>query len=120
MPEGKYSAGRVRCGSAGTVLIGRIMRISPDEVRHVAKLARLRLSEEEITSLAADMAEILTYVEKLDGLDTAGVEPTSCVVASETAFRKDVVTNEPSPEDAVANAPKKENNFFFVVPNIIE
>lgn len=101
------------------MLIRQIMRISPDEVRHVAKLARLQLSEDEITTLAADMAEILTYVEKLGNLDTAGVEPTSCVVASETALRDDVVTNAPSPEDAVANAPKHDDA-YFVVPNIIE
>ncbi len=95
------------------------MELTPDEVRHVAVLARLDLSEDEINSLGNELSSILTYIEKLEELDTSEVEPTSHVVSMKTPFRKDEVTNSPSVEDALANAPQSEDD-FFVVPSIIE
>ena len=95
------------------------MELSEAEVRHVAALARLQLSDDEVKSLAKDMSQILGYVAKLDELDTDGVEPTSHVVNMSAPYREDTVTRTPSPEDALANAPKSENN-HFVVPSIIE
>ena len=95
------------------------MKISVEQVRHVASLARLDLADDELESLAEDMGRILSYVEKLGELDTDGVEPTSHVVAMETPYRDDVVTSKPSTDDALANAPEREDN-FFVVPSIIE
>jgi aspartyl-tRNA(Asn)/glutamyl-tRNA(Gln) amidotransferase subunit C len=95
------------------------MEITPEQARHVAKLARLDLSDEEITNLAADMGEVLTYVGKLAELDTETVQPTASIVDTKNPFRKDEVTNKPDPEKAVANAPRHEAT-FFVVPNIIE
>ena len=95
------------------------MDVSDATVRHVARLARLKLKDEEVASLAADMSRILTYVTKLEELDTEGVEPTSHVANAATPMRADVVTNESRPEDAVANAPEKKDHFFSV-PSIIE
>ncbi len=95
------------------------MELTPDDIRHVAALARLDLSEDEINSLGNELSAILTYIEKLDELDTSEVEPTSHVVSMKTPFRKDEVTNSPSVEDALANAPQSEDD-FFVVPSIIE
>jgi aspartyl-tRNA(Asn)/glutamyl-tRNA(Gln) amidotransferase subunit C len=95
------------------------MELSEAEVRHVAALARLDLSEEEVQSLAKDMNQILGYVAKLAELDTTDVEPTTHVVGMSTPYRDDEVTCTPSPKDALANAPKAENN-HFVVPSIIE
>jgi aspartyl-tRNA(Asn)/glutamyl-tRNA(Gln) amidotransferase subunit C len=95
------------------------VKLSREEVVHVAKLARLDLDDAELESLRGDLSSILTYVEKLAELDTKGVEPTSHVVAMETPFREDAVTNEPNPEAALANAPRRDDN-FFVVPAIIE
>jgi len=95
------------------------VKLSREEVVHVAALARLDLSEHELATLPEDLSSILTYVEKLGELDTKGVEPTSHVVAMETPFREDAVTNEPNPEAALANAPRRDGN-FFVVPAIIE
>ena len=95
------------------------MKLSREEVLHVASLARLDLAEQELESLRDDLSAILTYVEKLAELDTADIEPTSQVVEVRTPFRDDEVTNEPKPEAALANAPRREDS-FFVVPAIIE
>jgi len=95
------------------------MKISLDEVRHVAQLARLDLSPEEIERMAGDLSAILDYVAKLDEVDTERVEPTSHVVAMKVAYRDDSITNEPAPERMLANAPRREKD-YFVVPTIIE
>jgi aspartyl-tRNA(Asn)/glutamyl-tRNA(Gln) amidotransferase subunit C len=107
------------CQPQPVVLIVRWMKLSRAEVLHVAALARLELSEQEVESLREDLSSILTYVEKLATLDTQGVDPTSHVVAMGTPFREDEVTNRPDPERALKNAPRREGN-FFVVPAIIE
>jgi aspartyl-tRNA(Asn)/glutamyl-tRNA(Gln) amidotransferase subunit C len=94
-------------------------RISIEQVRHVARLARLELSGAEEESLQADLSAILDYVAKLDELDTANVEPTTQVGEAGTPMRVDEVTNAPAPEEMLANAPSREGN-FFKVPKIIE
>ena len=94
-------------------------RISIDEVRHVARLARLELSAAEEQSLQSDLSAILAYVDKLNQLDTDHVEPTAQVGESGTPMREDEITNRPAPEEMLANAPSRSNN-FFKVPRIIE
>jgi len=94
-------------------------RITVEQVRHVARLARLELSPEEETSLQANMSEILTYVDKLNELDTTGVEPTAQVGEAGTPMRDDEVTNHPAPEEMLRNAPARVDN-FFKVPRILE
>jgi len=94
-------------------------KITLEQVRHVARLARLELSEAQEESLRADMNEILAYVEKLNELDTSGVEPTSQVGEFGTPMRGDQVTNRPAPEEMLANAPSRERG-HFKVPKIIE
>lgn len=95
------------------------MDLTDADVRKVAALARLGLSEAETAALREDMNGILDYVRKLEELDTDAVEPTSHVVAIEKALRSDEVRNQPAPDDAVSNAPRREKT-FFVVPSIIE
>jgi aspartyl-tRNA(Asn)/glutamyl-tRNA(Gln) amidotransferase subunit C len=95
------------------------MKLSREEVLHVAALARLELTDHEAESLRDDLSAILTYVDKLSELDTANVAPTSHVAAVTAAFREDVVTSIPDPDKALANAPRREGD-FFVVPAIIE
>ncbi len=94
-------------------------KISLEQVRHVARLARLQLSAEEETSLRADMSSMLAYVDKLNELDTANVPPTAQVGEPGTPMRDDEVTNRPAPEDMLANAPARQGG-FFKVPKIIE
>ena len=98
------------------------MALREDEVRRIATLARLRLSEEETRAMAGDLSRILEYVEKLSSLDTSSVEPTSHVVAVSTAWRDDTLADrdkEAAAEEAVANAPRRDGH-FFAVPPIIE
>jgi aspartyl-tRNA(Asn)/glutamyl-tRNA(Gln) amidotransferase subunit C len=94
-------------------------KITLEMVRHVARLARLELSEAEEQSLRGDLNDILVYVEKLNELDTSAIEPTTQVGDAGTPLRDDVVTNRPAPEAMLANAPAREGS-FFKVPKIIE
>jgi len=94
-------------------------KITIEQVRHVALLARLRLSPDEETRLQADLSSILGYVEKLSELDTANVPPTAQVGDPGTPTRDDVVTNQPAADAMLANAPSSQGG-FFKVPKIIE
>ena len=95
------------------------MKITRQQVRDVALLARLELSAEEETAFAGDLDQILTYVELLDELDTAGVEPTAHVVDLDTPYREDRVTNAPDADALVAGAPARDGT-YLKVPKIIE
>jgi aspartyl-tRNA(Asn)/glutamyl-tRNA(Gln) amidotransferase subunit C len=94
-------------------------RITIDQVRHVARLARLELSTAEEQVLQSDLSAILAYVDKLNQLNTDEVEPTAQVGESGTPLRDDQITNQPAPEEMLANAPARSGN-FFKVPKIIE
>ena len=95
------------------------MKITRDEVRRVALLARLQFSPQEEEILTGQLDKILQYMEKLNQLDTTGVEPLAHVVDIVNAFREDRVANQPSPDAMLANAPARERD-FFKVPKIIE
>jgi len=95
------------------------MKITREEVEHVARLARLALDETEIVTLTGQMDAILGYVEQLNELDTAGIEPTSHAVPMENAFRSDRVTPSIGIERALANAPAQTGD-CFKVPKVIE
>jgi aspartyl-tRNA(Asn)/glutamyl-tRNA(Gln) amidotransferase subunit C len=95
------------------------MKLNREEVQRVALLARLRLAPEEEEHLTGQLEKILQYMEKLNQLDTATVEPFAHAVESTNAFREDTVTNRPDPESLLANAPAREET-FFKVPKIIE
>ena len=98
------------------------MKITEQEVRYVADLANLSLSEEEIHKFAADLDEILTHVEKLNELDTAGVAPMAQVLyeADETAtLRQDRERPGVENELALGNAPLRGAG-YFKVPKVIE
>jgi aspartyl-tRNA(Asn)/glutamyl-tRNA(Gln) amidotransferase subunit C len=95
------------------------MKISKQEVEHVAKLARLELSEQEKDKLTDQLSNILTYVETLNSLDTKGVEPTSHVLDIKNVMRDDVAMQGLTQEQALANAPDKAAG-HYKVPKIIE
>lgn len=98
------------------------MKITEKEVRYVADLANLALTEEEIGRMAHDLDEILTHIDKLNELDTSGVEPMAQVLydAEETAtLRADRERPSLSNADAVANAPVSGGG-YFKVPLVIE
>ncbi len=95
------------------------MAISQKDVEYLAHLARVQLSPEEIRRFAGELSEILGYVEKLKGVDTEGVPPTSHVLPLTNVFREDQARPTLSQEEALANAPDREGPFFRV-PKIIE
>lgn len=95
------------------------MRINQHEIEHVAKLARLVLSDHEKQLFTGQMGAILTYVESLNELDTTGIVPTSHAVPMQNAFRSDCVAPSIGHDRALANAPDK-NETYFRVPPVIE
>ncbi len=95
------------------------MKISNDDVKHVAELARLEFKEDDLDRFARQLENILDYMEKLNELNTSSVEPTSHVLQMSTPLREDVVYPWLSSEEALENAPEKEEG-FFTVPKIIE
>ncbi|SRR5690606_3989954 len=94
------------------------MSVTKKDVEHIAELARLKFTEQELENFTHDMNEILSYVEKLNELDTEKVEPLSHPVEGINAFREDVVKPSTSTEDALKNAPAKDDQ-FFKVPKVI-
>ncbi len=95
------------------------MKITKEEVKRVATLARLELSPEEEGLLTHQLDKILQYMDKLDQLDTTTVEPLTQVGDITNAFREDRVVNRPATVPLLANAPAREQN-FIKVPKIIE
>jgi aspartyl-tRNA(Asn)/glutamyl-tRNA(Gln) amidotransferase subunit C len=94
-------------------------RISPEEVEHVAQLAKLALTPEERESVAGHLDRILDYVDVLQQLDTEGVEPTFHAIPVPTPLREDVATEPLDPELAMSNAPERAGT-AFVVPKVID
>jgi aspartyl-tRNA(Asn)/glutamyl-tRNA(Gln) amidotransferase subunit C len=94
------------------------MALTRDEVLHVADLARLSLVPEEIAVVTRQLNDILAYVEKLQELDTEGVEPLAHVIPVFNVFREDEVREGLDREAALSNAPAREEG-AFVVPRII-
>ena len=94
------------------------MKITIDEIKHVADLARLTFSEEELQSFSKQLNDILTYVDKLGELDTAGVEPTFHAIELDTPYKPDEVHQVITKEESLSNAPEREED-FFVVPRVI-
>ena len=95
------------------------MKITRKEVEHVASLARLALKEEEMEQFTEQLSEILTYVEKLNELDTKNVEPTSHVLPVSNVMRNDETTISLDRRKALGNAPDRTEEFFRV-PKVIE
>ena len=95
------------------------MSIDSSQVSHIARLARLSISNEEIKLFGSQLSDILTYIKKLEQLDTSGVEPTSHALSLENVDRPDVVRESLTVDDVLANAPDRHDSFYRV-PKIIE
>jgi len=92
------------------------MAISKDEVLHVARLARLALTDEEVERLGAQLNAILDAVGKVSELDLEGVEPTAHPLDLVNVWAEDEPQQSLPVEDALANAPEREQDFFKVPP----
>jgi aspartyl-tRNA(Asn)/glutamyl-tRNA(Gln) amidotransferase subunit C len=95
------------------------MKLTREDVQRVAVLARLRLTAEEESEFATQLATVLDYMAKLNELDTSKVEPLAHGVDIINAFREDKITNAPNADAILANAPERDEN-FFKVPKIVE
>lgn len=95
------------------------MPITREEVRRIALLARLYLSEAEEAQMTGQLDHILEHFQQLNDLDTESVEPTAHITPMDTPFRDDVAANRPNTDEWLANAPSRDGNFFRV-PKIIE
>ena len=90
------------------------MKLTSEEVSHIARLARLGLSEEEIDRMKEQMSNILENFEILQQVDTTDVPPTAQSIALHNVTRDDEVAPSLPPEDILANAPRRENDLFRV------
>jgi aspartyl-tRNA(Asn)/glutamyl-tRNA(Gln) amidotransferase subunit C len=95
------------------------MSLTRDEVRHIALLARLRLTADEEARLGHELGQILQHVTALERLNTSGIEPMAHALEVVNVVRKDGISNRPDREALLANAPATEAG-FFAVPKIIE
>ena len=95
------------------------MAVSKNEIEHVAMLARLKLDEDELARFTSQIGDILSYVEKLNELDTTGVEPTSHVFDIKNVFRDDVAGESLPRKKVLANSPEGTGE-YYKVPKIIE
>ena len=95
------------------------MALDKAVVAHIAALARIRLSEAELEPLADELSHILTWVERLNEVDTSGVAPMTSVAATLLPTRDDEVTDGGCREDILGNAPRTARG-FFVVPKVVE
>lgn len=95
------------------------MHVDQATVYRIARLARIKISEEEASSLEGELSRILDWVEQLDEVDTSAVEPMTQVVPAQMKMREDVVTEGDQAAVVTANAPQSEDN-FFVVPKVVE
>jgi len=95
------------------------MKITKEQIQHIAVLSRLNLSEEEKDLFGSQLSSILDYVDQLNELDTRETEPTSHVLSLSNVMRDDVLTSSLPGEEALKNAPSRSENFYRV-PRIIE
>ncbi len=95
------------------------MSVTPDDVRRIARLARIAAPEDRLAALADELNGILDWIEQLNEVDVTGVEPMTSAVAAALPMREDVVTDGDMRDDVLANAPRSEEG-FFVVPKVVE
>ncbi len=105
--------------AAGRTAIAPPMSMNAEQVRHVARLARIAMSDAEVEKLVPEFNNILGWVEQLAEVDTGGVEPLTAVIANELRLRDDVVDDGNVRDDVLKNAPEAQHG-FFAVPKVIE
>jgi aspartyl-tRNA(Asn)/glutamyl-tRNA(Gln) amidotransferase subunit C len=90
------------------------MPLTPDEVRHIARLARLGLTDADVDKFTTQLSEILDYFERLKAVDTAGVPPTAYPLDLHNIMRDDEPDPPAGPEDTLKNAPQRDGEYFRV------
>jgi aspartyl-tRNA(Asn)/glutamyl-tRNA(Gln) amidotransferase subunit C len=95
------------------------MSVTKDDVRKVARLSRIAVEDARLETLAGELNGILGWIDQLNEVDVAGVEPMTSVVEATLPMREDKVTDGDKVDQVLANAPKNEDG-FFVVPRSVE
>lgn len=95
------------------------MSVDTATVRHIARLARIAVSDGEVEALVPELNNILGWIEQLQEVDVSGVEPMTAVIPNTLRLRQDVVTDGGKRDEVLANAPVAEHG-FFAVPKVIE
>ncbi|MCW3797242.1 Asp-tRNA(Asn)/Glu-tRNA(Gln) amidotransferase subunit GatC [Sphingomonas sp. BN140010] len=95
------------------------MSVDTATVRHIARLARLQMSDAEVAAMVPELNNILGWVEQLGEVDTDGVEPLTAVIEQKLRLRDDVVNDGGIRNEVLANAPDAQHG-FFAVPKVIE
>lgn len=95
------------------------MSVDTKTVRHIAKLARLQMSDDEVDALVPELNNILGWIEQLGEVNTDGVEPLTAVIDQKLRLRDDVVNDGDCRDAVLANAPDAQHG-FFAVPKVIE
>jgi aspartyl-tRNA(Asn)/glutamyl-tRNA(Gln) amidotransferase subunit C len=95
------------------------MAVDQDTVRRIARLARIKVKDEDVPRLESELNSILGWIEMLNELDTGDVESMTSVVKMQMKMRDDVVTAGSDPDLVLANAPKSEDS-FYLVPKVVE
>ncbi|PKR90597.1 Asp-tRNA(Asn)/Glu-tRNA(Gln) amidotransferase GatCAB subunit C [Pleomorphomonas diazotrophica] len=95
------------------------MSVDTATVRRVARLARIKVTDDEAARMTNELNSILGFVEQLNEVDVAGVEPMTSVVSVKMRRRQDVVTDGENAEAVTVNAPVSEDH-FFLVPKVVE
>lgn len=95
------------------------MKISKQEVEHVANLAMLKLSDEEIEKYTCQLGQIVEFVEQLNEVDVTGIEPTAHILDIENIFRNDI-TQESYPRDVMLNNAPSKSGGCYSVPQVVE
>ena len=104
---------------AGPPASRAVMSVNADQVRHVAKLARIAMSDAEVDALVPELNQILGWVDQLATVDTEGVEPLTAVIEQKLRLRDDVVDDGDMRDKVLLNAPDAQHG-FFAVPKVIE
>lgn len=95
------------------------MSVDSATVRHIAKLARIAVTDSEVEALVPELNNILGWIEQLQEVDVGGIEPMTAVIPNTLRLREDVVTDGGKRDDVLKNAPVAEHG-FFAVPKVIE
>lgn len=95
------------------------MSVDADTVRRIGRLARIRITEDEVAAYEGELNAILGFVEQLGEVDVEGVEPMTSVTPMKLRRREDTISDGEYAEKIVANAPLSEDN-FFIVPKVVE
>ena len=95
------------------------MAVDQTTVRRIARLARIKLADDEVAAFEGELNAILHWIEQLNEVDVAGVEPMTSVVHMQMKKRDDEVTDGGCPDDIVANAPMTQGQ-YFMVPKVVE